>query len=150
MVTAADASGCGTRRSTTVTPTVPAVLLEVGEGDPLPDADALGVGSTVGPGGDVTGDGGRPTDGVVPTSTIRGVGAACTPTAPALGDEAEGLGEGAATEGPTVTVTTGPGDWAPTAGAPSWTSTSAAIGSESPPTVTAHRYAVPACRFTAR
>lgn len=79
----------------------------LGDGAPLPDA--LGVGSTVGPGDEETVGSGRPTVGVAPTSTMRGDGAPCTPTAPVLDDDADGpgaagddevTGGGAATEAP--------------------------------------------------
>lgn len=93
--------GVGVSPATTVRPTAPDVLGPGdGETEGLCDGallpDALGVGSTVGP-GDEDADGGSPTVGVTATSTILGDGPPCTPTAPGLGDadeDADGPGDG--------------------------------------------------------
>ena len=60
------------------------------DGTALPDAGTLGVGSTVGPGDEDPLGSGRPTVGVTSTSTTRGVGAPCAPTAPGGDAEDEG------------------------------------------------------------
>jgi len=141
--------GVGVTAATTVRFTA-ARVLELGDGEPdgegdgmpLPDADALGVGSTVGP----TDGAGRPTDGDVPTRTTRGVGAPCTPTAPDDGELADGDG---VTDGPGVTgavVTTG-GEPAATAG--NWGSAHAYTPAPIPATPTAYRDRLNACRRTA-
>lgn len=83
----------GVSFTTTVTPWPAAAWLGVtdGLGDGIVLPDALGVGSTVGPDDEVAGDG-RPSGGVTPTSTTRGEGAPPAPTAPELGDDADGPG----------------------------------------------------------
>jgi hypothetical protein len=101
-----------------------------GVGLTLPDADPLGVGSMVGPGGDDT----EPAVGPAVTRITRGVGAPCTGAAPALGDDeaeppVDGDGDGAGTDG--LTVTTGAG-WPPASGIATPCATAASSAARDP------------------
>lgn len=110
----------------------------LGDGVLLPDAVALGVGSTVGPGDDTPGDGGRPTVGVVPTSSTRGVGAPCTPTAAGFEAVTDGDADadGAGAAGPVVVDTTG---GAPAEEGSAGTTVEATTASDRPAAATEYR-----------
>jgi hypothetical protein len=97
------ASGMGTTRAVTTRLTAgrPVDVLDDGEGVgdevalvlvlALPDADADGVGSDVGP-ADELAAGGSPRVGVAVTSTMCGVGAPCAPTTEPADADAAGPG----------------------------------------------------------
>ncbi len=128
------APSVGVRCSATVTPSpldADPDELGVGLGDGVPLPDALGVGSTVGPGDGVAVDGeGRPTDGATVTSTTRGERPPETPATGADGvgfDPTDGVGPGAAGDDDTT------GGAAPNTGCPPLLSTSALYASSAAP-----------------
>ena len=143
------APSVGVRCNATVTPSPVDALPDelgvgLGDGVPLPDADALGVGSTVGPDDEVDGEG-RPTDGDTVTSTTRGER---PPETPATGTDGVGFArdDGDGTTGPTVTVTTGAG---PAATAGNAGSSHAYKPAPSPATPTAYNDRSNPCRRSA-
>ncbi len=110
------APSVGVRCSATVTPSpldADPDELGVGLGDGVPLPDALGVGSTVGPGDEA---GGRPTDGVTATSTTRGERPPETPATGADGvgfDPTDGVGPGTAGDDDTTGGAAPSTEWPP-------------------------------------